>query len=87
MSAASVIFMSSTRLPCLLHLALRGCVMLSKVETRVLSANVVFPFVLSGPPISTVISTIEMTVPAQARMDLVEMPVEVASSTETSIAT
>jgi hypothetical protein len=52
----------------------------------VLSANVLFPFVLSGPSISTVISTIEMTVPAQAMMDLMEMPVEVASSTETSIA-
>jgi hypothetical protein len=78
--------MSSTRLPCLLHPALRACVMLSQVETRVLSANVLFPFVLSGPSISTVISTIEMTVPAQAMMDLMEMPVEVASSTETSIA-
>ena len=78
--------MSSTRLFCLLHLALRACVMLNQVETRVLSANVLFPFVLSGPSISTVISTIEMTVPAQAMMDLVEMPVEVASSTETSIA-
>jgi hypothetical protein len=60
--------------------------MLNQVETRMLSANVLFPFVLSGPPISTVISTIEMTVPAQTTMDLVEMPVEVASSTETSIA-
>lgn len=84
--AASLVFMSSTREPCLLQLALHACVMLGQVEIRVLSANVLFPFVLSGPSISTVITTIEVTIPAQAIMDLMKMPVEVGSSTETFIA-
>ena len=82
----SVIFLSSTRQPCLLHLALRARVMLGQVETWVLSANVLFPFVLSGPSISTVISAVEVTIPAQAMMDLMKMPVKVGTSTETFIA-
>lgn len=86
MYAASIMCMSSTRQPCLLHLALRACVMFGQVEIRVVSANVLFPFVLSGPSISTVISAVEVTIPAQAMMDLMKMPVEVGTSTETFIA-
>jgi hypothetical protein len=52
-----------------------------------LSTNILFPFVLSGPSLSTVVSTIQVTVPAQALMDLVIMPVEVANSSEVFIAT